>query len=207
MPSISVIIPVYNVEKYLAKCLDSVLVDNEFTGQVICVNDGSTDGGLSIMEQYAHRYPNIEIISQSNAGLSAARNTGLRAASGEYVLFLDSDDWLFPNAIQRLAKQIDGEDVLYYNAKKYYEEIGNFDDDCAIEEQKHVDGRTYFSAVYNQQRNVPFVCVWGGIYNRQFLIHNNLWNEPGIYHEDTLFTPQVLLVANHVSSINEYVYA
>ena len=90
--TLSIIIPVYNVESYLAQCLDSVLVDNNFTGQVICVNDGSTDGSLAILEQYAAKHDNIEIITQANAGLSAARNTGLNAANGDYVFFMDSDD-------------------------------------------------------------------------------------------------------------------
>lgn len=207
MTNISIIIPIYNVEEYLAKCLDSVLVDNEFTGQVICVNDGSTDGSLSILEQYAHKYPNIEIISQPNAGLSAARNTGLRAAKGEYVLFLDSDDWLFPDVIQKMTEQIDGEDVLYFNARKYNETTQIYDSDCAIEEVKKMKGQSYFATIYGRLRNVSCVCVWGGVYNRRFLMQNNLWNEPGIYHEDNYFTPQVLLAAENVSSVNEYVYA
>ena len=120
-PSLSIVIPVYNVEQYLPKCLDSVLVDNQFTGQVICVNDGSTDGSLAILEEYVARYSNMEIISQSNAGLSAARNVGLQAASGDYVMFLDSDDWLKPNALFKLSELIHGEDVIYFNGLKYYE--------------------------------------------------------------------------------------
>ena len=87
---ISIIIPVYNVEKYLAKCLDSILVGNAFTGQVICVNDGSIDGSAAILEEYAQKYPNIEIITQLNVGLSAARNAGIKAAKGEYICFFRS---------------------------------------------------------------------------------------------------------------------
>jgi glycosyltransferase involved in cell wall biosynthesis len=104
---LSIIIPVYNVEKYLSKCLDSVLVDNAFTGQVICVNDGSTDNSLTILEQYAKKYSNIEIITQSNAGLSATRNAGIKAAKGEYVCFLDSDDYWEPNVISSLMEQVE----------------------------------------------------------------------------------------------------
>ena len=107
MVKLSIIIPVYNVEKYLTKCLDSVLVDNAFTGQVICVNDGSTDGSGKILEQYAAKYPNVETIAQPNAGLSAARNAGIKAAKGEYVVFLDSDDYWEPNVLDGLLAQID----------------------------------------------------------------------------------------------------
>ena len=206
-PSLSIIIPVYNVEKYLAKCLDSVLVDNQFTGQVICVNDGSTDGSLAILEEYAATYPNVEIISQSNAGLSAARNTGLDHATGDYVFFPDSDDWIFSGSIEEITSKIDGEDVIYFNARVYYEEKQSFGSEIAIPNIKNMDGPAYFAAIYGKPRNMPCVCVGGGFYRRSFLIENNLYFEPGIYHEDNYFTPQVLLAAKHVSSINEDVYA
>lgn len=206
-PSLSIIIPVYNVEEYLKQCLDSVLVDNQFTGQVICVNDGSTDGSAAILEEYAAKYPNIEIISQSNAGLSSARNAGYDRAIGDYVFFLDSDDWVFPCAIERIMQLIDGEDVVYFNARKYYEEEQHWGSKIDIKSVKKMDGQAYFAAIYDQPRNMPNVCVGGGFYRRLFLKENNLYNEPGIYHEDNYFTPQVLLAAKHVSSINEYVYA
>lgn len=207
MPTLSIIIPVYNVEKYLAQCLDSVLVDNQFTGQVICVNDGSTDGSLAILEQYAAIYPNVEIISQPNSGLSVARNVGLDHAMGDYVFFPDSDDWIFPGSIEKIMSKIDGEEVVYFNARVYYEEKQSFGGDIAIPNIKNMDGQAYFAAIYGQPRNMPCVCVWGGIYLRSFLVDNHLYNEPGIYHEDNYFTPQVLLAAKHISSINEYVYA
>lgn len=204
--SLSVIIPVYNVEKYLSKCLDSVLVDNEFTGQVVCVNDGSTDGSAAILDVYAEKYPNIEIITQKNSGLSAARNAGLDRATGDYVFFLDSDDWVMPGSNKKVMNHIEGEDVIYFNAKKYYETTQTYDGDCAIEELRHMDGQAYFAAIYGQPRNMPCVCVCGGFYRRLFLKENHLYNEPRIYHEDNYFTPQVLLAAKNVSSINEYVY-
>ena len=206
-PSLSIIIPVYNVEKYLKQCLYSVLVDNSFTGQVICVNDGSTDGSLAILEQYAAIYPNVEIISQPNSGLSVARNVGLDHAMGDYVFFPDSDDWIFPSSIEKIMSKIDGEEVVYFNARVYYEEKQSFGGDIAIPNIKNKDGQAYFAAIYDKPRNMPCVCVCGGFYRRSFIIENNLYFEPGIYHEDNYFTPQVLLAAKHVSSINEYVYA
>lgn len=113
---ISIIIPVYNVEKYLAKCLDSILVGNAFTGQVICVNDGSTDGSAAILEEYAQKYPNIEIITQLNVGLSAARNAGIKAAKGEYICFVDSDDYWEENVLGGLMEQVERDklDVLRF---------------------------------------------------------------------------------------------
>lgn len=207
MPSLSIIIPVYNVEAYLKQCLDSVLVDNSFTGQVICVDDGSKDGSLAILEQYAATYPNVEIISQPNSGLSVARNVGLYHAMGDYVFFLDSDDWIFPGSIGKIMSKIDGEEVVYFNARVYYEEKQSFGGDIAIPNIKNMDGQAYFAAIYDKPRNMPCVCVCGGFYRQSFLIENNLYFEPGIYHEDNYFTPQVLLKAQNVSSINVYVYA
>lgn len=204
--TLSIIIPVYNVEQYLQKCIDSILVDNQFAGQMICVNDGSTDGSLAILEHYAAKYPNVEIITQLNKGLSEARNTGLKVAKGEYVMFVDSDDWIFPGTLKKVVGRIQREDVLYFNAKKYYEDSQTFDKDCNIEELKNVDGQQYLAEIYRKPRNIPYVCVVCGIYNRAFLLKNNLWNEPGIYHEDNYFTPQVLLAAKNISSVNEYVY-
>lgn len=205
-PSLSIIIPVYNVEQYLKKCLDSVLVDNMFTGQIICVNDGSTDNSLKILEQYAEKYPNVVIISQPNAGLSVARNTGLDKAIGDYIFFLDSDDWIVPASIDRVLGRIGGEDVIYFNAKKYDESNQTYDVELGIPEFKHLSGQDFFAAINNVKRNVPWVCVVGGLYKRIFLQENHLYNEPGIYHEDSYFTPQVLLAAKDVSSVNEYVY-
>lgn len=207
MPTLSIIIPVYNVEKYLEKCLDSILVDNQFTGQVVCMNDGSTDGSAAILEQYAKKYPNVEIITQKNAGLSAARNAGFDRATGDYVFFPDSDDWVFPGAIEKIMQQIDGEDVVYFNARVYNEETQRYGSEIDIPNIKNMDGQAYFAAIHDKPRNMPCVCVWGGVFSRSFLKENSLYNEPGIYHEDNYFTPQVLLAAKKVSSINEYVYA
>lgn len=207
MITLSIIIPVYNVEKYLAKCLDSVLVDNGFTGQVVCVNDGSTDGSGVILEEYAAKYPNVEIVTQKNAGLSAARNSGFERATGEYVFFMDSDDWLFEGSIQRVMERIEGEEILYFNGKMYSEERNAYIRDYAIKERRHMDGSSYFEDIYNEPRNMSCLCVCGGFYKRSFLMEHKLYNEPGIYHEDNYFTPQALLAAKDVSCVNEYLYA
>lgn len=206
-PSLSIIIPVYNVEQYLEKCLDSVLVDNSFKGQVICVNDGSKDGSLAILEKYSAKYTNIEIISQPNAGLSAARNAGIDKATGDYVFFLDSDDWVFPGSIKQVLDAINGEEIIYFNAKLFFEEKQTFVRDYAIQERKHMDGSSYFAAIYNEPHNMSILCVCGGFFKREFMKSNNLRNEPGIYHEDNYFTPQALLAAKDVSCVNVYLYS
>lgn len=101
---LSVIIPLYNTEKYIAKCLDSILEQGLTSGQyeIIVVNDGSTDSGLQIVGEYCNQYQNIRLISQENAGVSAARNHGLKEAKGEYVHFVDSDDYMEAGAYSHI---------------------------------------------------------------------------------------------------------
>lgn len=102
MKNISIIIPIYNVENYLAQCLDSIYSQTTPSMEVILVNDGSTDNSLSICQEYKKKYPETILINKKNGGLSDARNAGTAIASGKYVSYLDSDDWLMPNSIQQL---------------------------------------------------------------------------------------------------------
>ena len=99
MVKVSVIIPVYNVEKYLGECLESIIDQSLEDIEIVCVNDGSTDNSLSILESYAELDNRIKIISQENHGLAAARNTGLKNINGDYVYFIDSDDFLELSAL------------------------------------------------------------------------------------------------------------
>lgn len=126
---ISVIIPVYNVEPYLRKCLDSVINQTYQDLEILCVNDGSTDNSLDILEEYATLDSRIVVFSQENGGLSAARNTGLRNAKGDYVYFLDSDDYIDLNAIERLHSLAEEKslDVIMFKLLNFYDgEIEKF---------------------------------------------------------------------------------
>jgi len=129
---LSVVVPVYNVEKYLAKCLDS-LIHPELDGyEIIAVNDGSTDASPAILEDYSRRYPElIRVIHRENGGLGAARNTGADAACGEYILFVDSDDYLLPEAISQLLTKCDEDyDIVFFGSVPVNEAggvIGNTD--------------------------------------------------------------------------------
>jgi CDP-glycerol glycerophosphotransferase len=107
MPRISVVVPIYNVEEYLPACLDSVARQTVDDFEVVMVNDGSTDRSAEIAGQYGRRDPRFRLVQQENAGLSAARNTGIDAATGEFIAFLDSDDVLPPNAYELLLGALD----------------------------------------------------------------------------------------------------
>ncbi len=103
-PRLSVIVPVYNVEPYLSRCLDSILAQTERDMEIVCVDDGSTDGSPAILLRYAAADARIRVVTQENRGLSGARNTGLDAAKGRYVMFVDSDDWIPPYAAEGFLK-------------------------------------------------------------------------------------------------------
>ncbi|WP_373730582.1 glycosyltransferase [Bacteroides heparinolyticus] len=202
----SIIIPVYNVEQYLRKCLDSVLEQSyEADYEVICVNDGSTDGSLAILEEYARQHKKIKTINQANKGLSEARNAGLRAAQGEYVWFVDSDDWIEHNALEILHKNIDNEDIICFNGKRYFEDGTQETPDKGIDIQA-ISGWEYYNRYALKTSKFHFVCVVLRAYKRNFLLSNNLFFEPGIYHEDNLFTPITLYQAKKVKSIPDYLY-
>ena len=204
---LSIIIPVYNVENYISKCLDSILVGNAFTGQVVCVNDGSTDNSLKILEDYAKKYPNVEIITQQNAGLSAARNAGIKAAKGEYVCFVDSDDYWEPNVLGGLMVQIERDklDVLrfkYQNVNEKYEVFLPYKRDQRLDNDYSelvTDGVSFLNSRMNTQCYAVMFIV------RHSLLDGCLFT-PGIYFEDTDWTPRMLSRAKRVASADTIVY-
>lgn len=203
---VSIIIPVYNVELYLKDCLDSFLNQSFADWEAICVNDGSTDSSAAILEEYAEKDSRFKIISQPNGGLSAARNTGLKAVKGEYVLFLDSDDWLELNALEVLSKNINGEDLLCFSGRRFIEETNLYNPADVLAEKSYETGMDYYNENALQHRDFAFVCVVLRIYNKEFLLKNNLFFKEGIFHEDNLFTPVVCYHAHKVKQISDCLY-
>lgn len=207
---LSIIVPVYNVADYLPKCLDSLLTQdlpqNEF--EIIVVNDGSTDNSGEIAQQYANRYANIFLINQVNQGLSGARNTGIKHANGDYIQFVDSDDYLEENVLGGLMRQVEKDDldVLRFNYENvnYNGEIINPNKD-----PKHfvdfsnevVDG-----LIFLNQRLGPACYAVQFIIKKNLLIENNIIFKSGIYFEDTEWTPRMLLKASRVASTSAVVY-
>ena len=205
---LSIIIPVYNVEQFIGECLDSVCTQSFADWEAICVNDGSTDCSLSLLQEFASRDSRIHVVSQSNAGLSAARNTGLRAANGEYVLFLDSDDKLSNNdALQHLVDSIEGDyDMICFSGRRFLDGTNKYLPADELIPATYTSGMEYFDKNFMAVRNFPFVCVVLRAYRRNFLLDNNIWFENGIYHEDNRFTPIVCYYASMVKVINHCVY-
>lgn len=203
---LSFIVPIYNVEKYLRKCVDSLLAQDYSDCEIVLVDDGSPDGCPAICNEYASRYPFIRVIHQPNAGLSAARNAGVAVAQGEYVCFVDSDDYWEPNMLSPLMAQIERDclDVLRFNYRNINEagdEIHpNKDPKRYVDYSPEVcDGLSFLN---NRQGSACYTVMY---ILRRTLLTNCLFT-PGIYFEDTDWTPRMLLKADRVASTDKVVY-
>lgn len=203
---VSVIVPVYNVEKYLPECLDTICNQTLSDLEIICVNDGSTDSSLEILKRYAAIDNRIVILSQTNGGLSVARNTGIKFAKGEYLYFCDSDDKLDVGALETLYNraQNDNLDMLYFDAEAFFE--------SAEVEKQFASYKTYYKRKNNYQgiysgkklfnellKNKDyFPAAWINFVKTDFILKNNLIFEPGILHEDNLWSFKCALLAERV---------
>jgi glycosyltransferase involved in cell wall biosynthesis len=206
MPKFSIIIPVYNVESYLRDCLDSVLAQTCADWEAVCVNDGSTDRSLTLLKEYAAKDKRIRIVDQANGGLSAARNAGIKVAHGEYIFLLDSDDWIVQDALERLDKHINGQDLICFSGQKYMEADKTYREPDKLQPATYTSGMDYYNANALLSRDFPFVCTVLRIYRRAFLEENNLRFTEGIYHEDNMFTPFVCYHAQKVTVIPDSLY-
>jgi len=202
----SVIIPVYNVEKYLRACLDSVLNQTLPDWEAICVDDGSSDGSAFILNEYAAKDDRIKVIVQPNAGTAAARNAGLRVAQGDYIFFLDSDDWLEADSFQILADRLQGEDILCFSGIRYFESTGLFHPADILPEKTYQSGMDYYNENALLSRDFAFVCVVLRVYNRAFLMRNGLFFDEDITYEDNLWVPITLYHAQAVAVIPNVLY-
>ncbi len=170
MPKVSVIIPVYNVEKYLQQCLDSIINQTLADIEIICINDGSTDSSLAILEEYAKKDARIKVINSENKGSSAARNIGMEAAKGDYIGFIDSDDWIDSNFYETLynaaiSKNADIARTFYdYNYLDRVEEEKYFNDIVRAAVEKNRDLKI----------NEHNVVIWNAIYKSELLKLNNI---------------------------------
>ena len=202
----SVIVPVYNKAPYVEKALKSVLSQTFSDYEAVCVNDGSTDDSLAVLEQYAARDARIKVISQANGGLSAARNTGLVHAQGDYVFFLDSDDWIEPDALKILSEKLSDEDMVCFSGRRYLEAENKYEEPDKMELESDISGWDYYQKHALESRKFAFVCVVLRLYRRQFLQENKLKFTEGIYHEDNMFTPVVCYYAKKVKVISDCLY-
>lgn len=206
MPRFSIIIPAYNAEAYLSRCLDSILSQSCTDYEVIVINDGSTDGTAVLLEQEVATHNNLHVITQSNCGMATARNRGLQEATGEYILFVDSDDRLCPDALASLTTHINGEDIVGFGTQIYNEKDCTYTDNPAIPNTA-IPGWDYFCRERLIARPVHFVCIWQRTYRRTFLEEQHLRFIDGMRRaEDDLFSTMVMLNAKSVKTIADCLY-
>lgn len=212
MNKLSIIVPVYNVEQYLHKCVDSLLAQGYNDYEIILVDDGSTDSCPTICDEYStlytvHHTPTIKVVHRKNGGLSAARNTGIAVAKGEYVCFVDSDDYWEPNVLSGLMGQIERDklDVLrfkYQNVNEQYEVFNPYKRDSRLDNdysESVTDGVSFLNLRMSTQCYAVMFIV------KRDMLDGCLFTD-GIYFEDTDWTPRMLSMAKRVASTNTMVY-
>lgn len=218
-PLVSVIIPVYNVEAYLRKCLDSVLAQTLRDIEVIIVDDGSPDGSPAICDEYAARDPRVRVIHKANAGLGYARNSGIEIATGEYLTFLDSDDYLDLRALERLytlARDNDL-DIILTTLNKFVKE-GRFSHTVVDSPLKIHEGTDhlrrialcYFSQPHGAADNALNLegSSCGALYNRDIFFRHGIRfvSEREFVSEDFIFNYEAALVVRRIGKIRDTLY-
>ncbi len=200
----SVIVPVYKVEEYLGRCVDALLNQSYGDIEIILVDDGSPDNCPVLCDEYAKADDRIKVIHKENGGLSDARNAGLKAATGDYIIFVDSDDYIKQDACQKL---------LPFTAQNCDIIVADAVVEGASINLSHLpaDGTVYTGAEYFKKAALAGRCpmaAWLNIYRRRFLLDNGLLFKYGILHEDEQFTPRALLGAKTVviSGVDFYHY-
>lgn len=204
IPEVSVIIPVYNVEKYLRECLDSVLGQTLQNIEVICINDGSTDGSEAILEEYAARDSRIRVVTQKNGGLNAARNSGLDQVTGEYIAIVDSDDWISPYHCEHTLRHArkTGADMTMF----FFECVGFPDGRSKPVDGVSHDDKTEWREKLTTVTYLWQVC-WAHLWNASFIRKNGLRFHAGLMFADELaFTFRAALLANRISILPEKLY-
>ena len=202
----SIIIPVYNVEPYLRECLDSVLNQTFGDWEAICVNDGSTDHSEMILEEYAPKDARISYSSKANGGTSTARNVGMKEAKGEYIVFLDGDDWLELNALQVIDNRLNGEEILCFSGRRYFENTKSYHPADHLVNKTYHSGMDYYNENALERRDFSFDCVVLRVYQRRFLMEHHLFFDDDVSYEDDLWVPQTLYNARSVSVISDALY-
>jgi len=203
IPKISMIIPVYNAEPYLRRCLGSVVNQTLKDIQIICINDGSTDGSLAILEEYAARDSRIEIINQENQGVGTTRNNAIPYIRGECVCHADADDWLELDLCEKAWNRMQetGADAVYFRA--FYNR-----------EENRVEGTSRFNASLPAIRTLPehhsdlifqFPALWSKMVKAELFTSGAVYSDPGI-HEENLANWRIILNAGSIAILDEPLY-
>jgi len=193
MPKFSIIIPVYNVEKYIKKCLDSIFNQSFKDFEVIVVNDGTKDNSMENVKKY-----DVKVINQENSGLSEARNTGVKSAKGEYIIFLDSDDFIEKDLLKEINDSLKNKpDVVRFQIQDYKD--GEVTNKYNEEPFENLDGVEALKKItnYHYVEN-----AWAYAIKRSYYEKEKFSFKKGTYHEDFGLTPLIIIKAKKVNSID-----
>lgn len=193
---LSIIIPVYNAEKYIGACLDTLLAQDISDYEILCVNDGSKDGSAAILENYSRQHDNIVVIHKENGGVTSARNAGLEAAQGDYIWFVDADDLVKENALGKLRSLAADRDRIIFGAYAFSDALTE-KELAQAREGTLVTNTSFYDSV-----------VWRCLLRRDFLIQHNLsFRYPELTHgEDGLFMYEVTLCDPDSAETEEVLY-
>lgn len=208
MSKISIIVPIYNAEKYLERCINSILVQTFTDFELILINDGSTDQSAEIMDQYARKDPRVVAIHQKNSGVSAARNTGIRAAKGKYIGFVDADDTVEPMMYQKLYESIEHEcaDIamvgwskIIFGQKELVPIFKKNNGYRVLEREKLLE------KIFDENEQAIIATVWNKLINAE-LVKQIPFNAEIAYGEDTWYSYQLIMNSKKIVCINEALY-
>ena len=207
MVAVSVILPVYNVENYIAQCLESLLSQSLKDFEIICINDGSIDNSLAILNQYKNRDSRIIVKSQNNKGAGAARNLGMQFAKGKYLIFLDADDFFEQEMLEKNVEVLekDNSDVAVFISRSYDHQTGEFAKRHKSIREKICPAHSPFSPheIPKHIFNVFQIAPWNKMFRHSFLKENNIQFQEIQRANDVAFVLQALALANRISVIKE----
>lgn len=204
----SIIIPVYNVEKYLNECVASVLKQSFKNFEIVLVDDGSKDRCPYICDDYAKKDNRVRVIHKKNGGQADARNVGLENAQGDYIFFVDSDDFLANEGVLQLLADntLLNPDIVHFKFKEWFETDGHIAD-CRFDYNVPTEGRT-LAEIYCDlvDKDAYYNSAWSKIIRRKLLIDNNIRFEKGIVGEDNEWYYHVVMVAGSLVLVDEPLY-
>lgn len=201
---ISIVIPVYNVEKYLSRCIESILNQTYENWEAIFVNDESKDNSLEVLKEYQKKDDRIKIADKKNEGSGIARNTGIEKSEGEYLAFLDSDDWYEKNFLEKLYNNLkeNNSDVSMCNPRMTYDDI---------QKNKNINVYNFNSIELSKTPEkilgiLAMPVIWNKLYKKEIIVKNKIKFPSYSFSEDVEFLYKVFLYVNKVSKVEEYLY-
>lgn len=205
MKSVSIIVPVYNTEKYIEKCIKSLLNQNYYNYEIVIINDGSTDNSENVILKYKTENPNIiKYYKKENTGVADTRNFGIEKAQGEYVIFVDSDDCVEKSLLSDLSGYFEENiDLIKYKIERVDEKgakIESIEGPC-FEKKRGEDG---FNILYSTDKVIDTPCAYA--IKRKIFLEKNLRFKKDTYHEDFGLMPLLIVSCNTMVSINKYLY-